>query len=122
MLVDRGKRDLYMAGEDITDRVDRVEELEDHFGLRLARMYAEVERDDDGLYWLMVNAEIRSDSGALDENIDVHVDCLDADGRIIESDRHYAMAEDFVLFGTTRVLFSRMAWNPTTLRVYPKRM
>ena len=111
-----------MVREDVTDRIERVEELEDHFGLRLARMYAEVERDDDGLYWLMVNAEIRSDSGALDEDMAVHVDCLDADGRIIESDHHYVMAEDFVLFDTMRVLFNRMAWNPTSLRVYPKRM
>jgi hypothetical protein len=104
-------------GIDLTESIERMEALEQHFGIRLSGLF--VELDDDGD--LAVNGEVYARSGqTIDQNIKIVAAAYDARGRVIGQNETIILSDEFFGFETFRYYVMRLSHDVARVRIYPK--
>lgn len=103
---------------DLTNRVERMELLEDRFGIQLQAMYA-VFKKDDYHSEVRVNFDVMAPNGGIKKNLEMHVSIYNANGQLIGTTYSYIDEDDFVGFESCS---ERIDCDepPTKIRVFPK--
>lgn len=106
------------ASIELTNRVERMELLEDRFGIQLQAMYAVFTKDE---YYseVRVNFDVMAPNGGIKKDLEVHVSAYNTNGQLIGTTCTYIDEDDFVGFESCS---ERIDCNepPAKIRVFPK--
>lgn len=110
--------------EDITDLVERIESLEERYGVTIEGLYASLSGpDSDGDYTIEINGELHSTKGLeleVEDNLILVAVAYDSQGRVLKTDETYFSQGSFHMFETFSSSFYVKRIEPTRIRLYPK--
>jgi hypothetical protein len=108
-----------MGKEEIIN-IERLEMMEEKFGVSIDGAYAEFEENDVDSRYITITGEIQAVSGStIDESIDVIFTAYNAEGKVIATGSRYFPADEF--FGLSPFEFCEsVIEKPTKIRIYPK--
>ena len=102
--------------QELTDRVERIEALEQKFGIRFEALYAVFETNEYNTS-LTVNFDVTG--GALEEAVDVVVGAYNERGQLVATGSHFLNNDSFVGLDSASVDVD-CETPPTRIRIYPK--
>ena len=116
---------------DLTDRIERMPQMEEKWGVQLAGLYAsateeEAYDDDDevvpsGQYEIVVNGEVEASSGtALEQSLDLVVTLHDEQGRVLAKTTAYLDKDDFFSLQAFSCTEYHLRVVPAKVRIYPQ--
>jgi hypothetical protein len=91
------RKDKNMSVQDITNKIERLEAMEEKCGISLDAMYASLaETSYTGKYIVTLNGEIHSANGTkIAENLRIAVTLHDDTGRVVNRKEHWVSADRF---------------------------
>ena len=100
--------------------VERLEMMEEKYGVSIEGVYAEYEIVGEDSFYINVRGEIQSINGTqLDESIDIIVTAYDTEGKVTATGGTTLDAEEF--FGISPFdICTDIIDKPTKIRIYPK--
>lgn len=109
--------------EDITDLIERMEPLEERFGVTIQGMYASIEGPDtDRDYRIEINGELHTTSGLeLEDDLNLVVVAYDPQNRVLKTEEIYFSQDSFHMFETFSSSMYVKKIKPTRIRLYPKK-
>lgn len=116
---------------DLTDRIERMPQLEQKAGVKLTGLFATATEDEDydddgrtvptGKYKVMVNGEVETRSGgSLEQSLDLVITLHDEHGRVLAKLDEHMDAEEFFALKPFSCTEYDMRTVPAKVRIYPQ--
>lgn len=113
----RSMREIKM---EITERIDRMDVIEDRLGISLQSFYATYHHDEDGGR-VTVNFDVISPSGTLDQDLMITISIYNEKRQLIGASQEWINADDFMgIQSCSEVMFDIEA-QPSLIRIIPKK-
>lgn len=106
--------------KDITEKVEKLEALEEKLGIKIDGLYCEWELEDNE-YSISLTAEVFAESGNIDSDIEFKMAVYDEKNRVIGDSSIYLFEETFAGFDTISIYLSGLIQTPTKIRLFPKK-
>ncbi len=110
-----------MEKKEEIENIERLEMMEEKFGVSLEGIYAEFETVDDDSHYVNVRGEIQAVNGTkLEESLDIIITAYNAEGKVIATSNAYFDEDDF--FGLSPFdICVDIIEKPVKIRIYPKK-
>lgn len=105
---------------DITDRIERMEAIEDRLGISLESFYATFRNDEDGGR-ITVNFDVLSPNGTLDQDLMITISVYNEKRQLIGTDQAWISADDFMGIQSCSEVMYDIDTQPSLIRVIPKK-
>lgn len=107
-------------GKEEVENIERLEMMEERFGVSIEGVFAEYETLDCGSNYLYVRGEIQAVNGTkLEKSLFVVITAYNAKGQVIATESNYFSADDF--FGLSPIdICADIIEKPVKIRIYPK--
>lgn len=106
---------------EITGIVERLELLEEKFGIVISGLYAKYEfhKLDPNSFYIYINFDVASLNGdRLGRNVFIKASVYNSDGQLLNTARTYLKAENFIGF-SSESLFLTCDQEPVKIRLFP---
>lgn len=106
------------------ENLERLEIMEEKFGVVLQGLNAEMSYFDDDEYMpnLNIYGEIHAANGTgIDQDIEIMVTAFDQDGKVIGNSSECIEKDDFFVLQAIDIMISDISSKPAKIRIYPKK-
>ncbi|MGG7105014.1 hypothetical protein [Rhodococcus sp. 24CO] len=102
---------------ELTDRIERMDALEDRLGIELEALYA-VYKNDGYSSELLVNFDLIAASGKIDDSLEVNISVYNRNGQLVATKYAYVSKAGFIGFQSCS---QRLDCDepPSKIRIYP---
>lgn len=105
---------------DITEKVERFEEIEKKLGIKIEGIYCELEFKDEE-YSIRLKGEVVGDSGTINSGLVLKMAVFDDKNRVIAEDSIYIYEDEFVGYDTFSLYVGGLTLKPDRIKLFPKK-
>jgi hypothetical protein len=108
--------------KDISEKVERLEALEEKFGIEIRGVYCEMGTDDfdDNEYYVKLTAEVSSKKDKIDFNLEIKMAVYDEKNRVIAEESDFLFKDKFTGFDTISIYADEIIQKPDKIKIFPK--
>ena len=109
-----------MSIQDITDKIERLEVMEEKLGISIESLYAAINKSNNkNEYFFELNGEIHPTNGTtIDKTMRIVVSLHDDDGRVVGRKEHWVTPDSFFGLESFSVYITTQIF-PCKIRIYP---
>lgn len=123
LLIVHGADNPISGKSEITNIVERLELLEDKFGIVISGLYASCDSRPYNIppdHVVIINFDVNSLAGGeLERNLQINASAYNTAGQLLSTDNVFIIKENFIGFESKKISFWSLDQAPTKIRLFP---